>query len=152
MSAQVRKATGDASWWIHDRFGTFIHWGVYALPARERSEWIKSHERLTDEEYQRYFDHFNPDRYDPAAWARAAKDVGMKYMVITTKHMRRLYPRFDILPDAGFASRAIGSWSRSWGSWALSPLSRSSCCSCSPSKTSNRWPSLCGCPRCLCTS
>jgi len=86
MSAKVRKATGDASWFVHDRLGMFIHWGVYALPARERSEWAKSRERLTDEEYQKYFDHFDPDRYNPAAWARTAKDAGMKYMVITTKH------------------------------------------------------------------
>jgi len=41
---------------------------------------------LTDEHYRRYFDHFDPDLYDPDAWARAARDAGMKYAVITTKH------------------------------------------------------------------
>jgi alpha-L-fucosidase len=80
----IRPATGDASWFIYDRFGLFIHWGLYALPARH--EWIKNRERITDEDYQKYFDHFDPDLYDPKAWAKAAKAAGMKYFVITTKH------------------------------------------------------------------
>ena len=57
---------------------------MYALPARH--EWVKHHERTTDEDYQKYFDHFDPDLYDPKAWAKAARDAGMKYFVITTKH------------------------------------------------------------------
>jgi alpha-L-fucosidase len=71
-------------WFIHDRFGLFIHWGLYALPARH--EWVKNREQLTDEHYQRYFDHFDPDLYDPVAWARQARKAGMRYAVITTKH------------------------------------------------------------------
>ena len=71
-------------WWIQGRFGMFIHWGLYALPARY--EWVKNHERITDEKYQKYFDRFNPDLYDPKVWARAARDAGMKYFAITTKH------------------------------------------------------------------
>jgi alpha-L-fucosidase len=62
----------------------FIHWGLYALAARH--EWVKNRERLTDEAYQPYFDHFNPDLYDPEAWAAAARDAGMKYVVLTSKH------------------------------------------------------------------
>lgn len=77
-------AKGDTSWFVHDRFGMFIHWGLYAAAARH--EWIKQRERITDADYQKYFDHFNPDLYDPEAWARAAKDAGMKYFVITSKH------------------------------------------------------------------
>lgn len=84
MSVPVREATGDASWFTHARFGLFIHWGLYALPARH--EWVKNRERITDEDYQVYFERFNPDLYDPTAWARAARDAGMKYFVITTKH------------------------------------------------------------------
>jgi alpha-L-fucosidase len=80
----VRPATGDSSWFIHDRFGLFIHWGLYALAARH--EWVKNREEMTDEEYQPYFDHFDPDLYDPVEWAKAAKAAGMKYFVITTKH------------------------------------------------------------------
>jgi alpha-L-fucosidase len=71
-------------WWTHDRFGMFIHWGIYALPARH--EWVKQRERLTNEDYQKYFDNFNPDLYDPAEWARIAKEAGMKYVVLTAKH------------------------------------------------------------------
>lgn len=71
-------------WFVRDRFGLFIHWGIYALPARH--EWVKNREQITDEDYQRYFDHFDPDLYDPVAWARTAKAAGMRYAVITTKH------------------------------------------------------------------
>ncbi len=71
-------------WWTNDRFGMFIHWGIYALPARH--EWVKQIERMTNEDYQKYFDNFNPDLYDPAEWAGMAKDAGMKYVVITAKH------------------------------------------------------------------
>ncbi len=85
MSSYVtRKTPGDVSWFTHDRFGMFIHWGLYAMPARH--EWIKHQERMTDEHYQRYFDHFNPDLYDAREWARQAKAAGMKYAVFTTKH------------------------------------------------------------------
>ncbi|GAB4564014.1 MAG: alpha-L-fucosidase [Anaerolineae bacterium] len=75
---------GDWQWWYHDRFGMFIHWGLYALAARH--EWVKNRERIPDEVYQKYFDHFNPDLYDPREWARVAREAGMKYFVITTKH------------------------------------------------------------------
>lgn len=71
-------------WFIHDRFGLFIHWGLYALPARH--EWVKNRERIPDETYQKYFKFFDPDLYDPKIWAKAAKDAGMKYFVITSKH------------------------------------------------------------------
>lgn len=71
-------------WWTDARFGMFIHWGLYALPARH--EWVKNRERLTDESYQKYFDHFNPDLYQPREWAKMAKAAGMKYAVITSKH------------------------------------------------------------------
>jgi alpha-L-fucosidase len=71
-------------WWTDARFGMFIHWGLYALPARH--EWVKKNERLTDAEYQKYFEQFNPDLYDPRDWARQARQAGMKYAVITSKH------------------------------------------------------------------
>lgn len=74
----------NTDWFIHDRFGLFIHWGIYAAAARH--EWVKQRERMTDADYRPYFDHFDPDLYDPATWAREAKAAGMKYAVITTKH------------------------------------------------------------------
>lgn len=75
---------GDTTWFTHDRFGMFIHWGLYALPARH--EWIRNREEIENERYQVYFDHFNPDLYDPRAWARTARNAGMQYVVLTTKH------------------------------------------------------------------
>lgn len=87
--AQLPKETEDQKaqrmkWWTDARFGMFIHFGLYAAPARH--EWVKNNERLTNEQYQKYFDVFNPDLYNPKDWARMAKEAGMKYVVITAKH------------------------------------------------------------------
>ena len=62
----------------------FIHWGLYAQAARH--EWVKKSERISDEDYQKYFEMFNPDLFNPIEWAKKAKAAGMKYAVITTKH------------------------------------------------------------------
>jgi alpha-L-fucosidase len=88
-SAQLPKETEAQKtqrlkWWTDARFGMFIHWGLYALPARH--EWVKNNERLTNEQYQKYFETFNPDLYDPHEWAKMAKAAGMKYVVLTAKH------------------------------------------------------------------
>ncbi len=71
-------------WFRHDRFGMFIHWGLYAIPAR--GEWVRSREQLSTADYQPFFDTFHPTAFDPAAWARAARQAGMRYMVLTAKH------------------------------------------------------------------
>ncbi len=71
-------------WWTDGRFGMFIHWGLYSGAARH--EWVKHNEHMTNEQYQKYFDQFNPDLFDPNKWARQAKAAGMKYAVLTTKH------------------------------------------------------------------
>ena len=85
MSSYVtRKTPGDTAWFTHDRFGMFIHWGLYSMPARH--EWVKNQECITEEHYDKYFKYFNPDLYDPKEWARQAKAAGMKYVVLTTKH------------------------------------------------------------------
>ena len=64
MSSYVTKKTpGDTAWFTHDRFGMFIHWGLYAMPARH--EWVKNRECIPEEKYDLYFKHFNPDLYDP---------------------------------------------------------------------------------------
>jgi alpha-L-fucosidase len=72
------------SWYTDARFGMFIHWGLYAQAARH--EWVKNMERISDAEYQKYFEIFNPDLFNPAEWAKKAKAAGMKYAVITSKH------------------------------------------------------------------
>ena len=81
----TRQTPGNTTWFVHDRFGMFIHWGLYAMPARH--EWIRHNEQITTEDYDRkYFNRFDPDLYDPEAWATAAAEAGMKYVVITAKH------------------------------------------------------------------
>lgn len=71
-------------WFREARFGMFIHWGIYAIPAR--GEWVRNREKLSVEDYQPYFDTFNPVDYNPREWAKAAKNAGMKYAVMTAKH------------------------------------------------------------------
>lgn len=81
-------------WWREARFGLFIHWGVYAVPAGVYKdeqipgigEWIMNRAKIPVEEYAEYPKQFNPVKYDPDAWVRMAKDAGMKYIVITSKH------------------------------------------------------------------
>ncbi len=84
MAQDLPDTPGNTEWFVHDRFGMFIHWGIYASAARH--EWVKNREEISDADYQKYFDHFDPDLYDPVQWARLARQAGMKYFVITTKH------------------------------------------------------------------
>lgn len=83
-SYATRPTPGETAWFTRDRFGMFIHWGLYALPARH--EWVKTRERMTDADYDRYFRRFDPDLFDPRDWARQAKAAGMRYAVLTAKH------------------------------------------------------------------
>ena len=81
-------------WWDDAKFGLFIHWGVYAVPAgiyqgqeiAGIGEWIMSRARIPVVEYKKYASEFNPVKYDPESWVKLAKDAGMKYLVITSKH------------------------------------------------------------------
>ncbi|TCS82621.1 alpha-L-fucosidase [Muricomes intestini] len=71
-------------WYTNARFGMFIHWGLYAIPAR--GEWVRSTEEIPKEDYMQYFEEFDPADYNPSAWAKAAKEAGMQYVVLTAKH------------------------------------------------------------------
>jgi alpha-L-fucosidase len=81
-------------WWRDARFGLFIHWGLYAVPAGTWKgqpvggigEWIMNSANIPVEEYEQLAKQFNPTQYDPAEWVRIAKDAGVKYIVITSKH------------------------------------------------------------------
>lgn len=84
FSETAAEKTERLSWWTHDRFGMFIHFGLYAIPAR--GEWIKKIETIPEAKYDEYFKAFNPDLFDAKSWAKAAKNAGMKYAVLTTKH------------------------------------------------------------------
>ena len=103
-SARAGEAAGDSEtkeqrdarmqWWRDARFGMFIHWGLYAIPAGEWKgkpvqgigEWIMNSANIPVEEYEQLAKQFNPVKYDPAEWVRIAKQAGMKYLVITSKH------------------------------------------------------------------
>ena len=76
--------TDRTRWFLSDRFGMFIHWGLYSIPAR--GEWIRSIEKISNEDYQQYFDEFNPTDFQPEVWAKTARAAGMKYAVLTAKH------------------------------------------------------------------
>ncbi len=82
--ANYDEVMSRTEWWRQSRFGMFIHFGAYAVPAR--GEWVKSNERLTTEQYQKYIDTFNPADFDAKVWAKTAKAAGMKYAVLTAKH------------------------------------------------------------------
>jgi len=80
------------AWWREARFGLFIHWGLYAVPAGEWNgvtsygEWIRESAQIPLEEYGKFVGQFNPVKFDPDEWVRMAKEAGMKYIVITSKH------------------------------------------------------------------
>ncbi len=84
MSEQIVGNNERTRWFTEDRFGMFIHWGIYAIPAR--GEWVRNQERMTVEAYQTYVDEFDPTHYNPREWAKAAKHAGMKYAIMTAKH------------------------------------------------------------------
>jgi alpha-L-fucosidase len=82
------------AWWKEARFGLFIHWGVYSIPAgawkgqenKGYSEWIMHKAKIPIKEYEKLPGQFNPVKFDAEQWVKLAKAAGMKYMVITAKH------------------------------------------------------------------
>jgi len=77
-------AAARIAWWRDAKFGLFIHWGLYAIPAR--GEWVQWNEQIPVDEYAKLAGQFHPDKFDADAWAAIAKAAGMKYIVITSKH------------------------------------------------------------------
>lgn len=79
-------------WWRDARFGMFIHWGLYAVPAGEwnggtnHAEWIRTTAQIPLETYDEFLPQFNPVKFDAIEWVRMAKAAGMKYITITSKH------------------------------------------------------------------
>jgi len=94
--ANETPAERDArmKWWREAKFGMFIHWGVYAVPAGTWNgkqiggigEWIMNRGKIPCADYQKFAKQFNPVKYDADEWVRLAKEAGMKYIVITSKH------------------------------------------------------------------
>jgi len=79
-------------WFRHDKFGMFIHWGIYAVPAgewkdrKDHAEWIMLTGNIPSAEYEKFATGFNPVKFNATEWVQVAKDAGMKYVVITSKH------------------------------------------------------------------
>jgi len=71
-------------WFREARFGMFIHWGVYSVLGD--GEWVMNNREMTVDEYEKLPAQFNPVDYDPAEWVRLAKQAGMRYITITSKH------------------------------------------------------------------
>src|SRR6185295_4502420 len=94
LHAQTGAKKDRMKWWREAKFGMFIHWGVYAVPAGTYKgqpvagigEWIMNRGKIPVAEYRQFARRFNPVKYDPEAWVRLAKGAGMKYLVITSKH------------------------------------------------------------------
>ncbi|MGC8541181.1 MAG: alpha-L-fucosidase [Phycisphaerae bacterium] len=89
-----KKHTADMTWWKKDRFGMFIHWGLYAVPAGvwhgkhapESGEWIMNNAHIPRKQYAQLAKRFDPTEFNAARWVQIAKAAGMKYIVITTMH------------------------------------------------------------------
>jgi alpha-L-fucosidase len=94
LNAQSESNDMRMQWWREARFGMFIHWGVYPVPAgvykgqkiNRIGEWIMNRGKIPVVEYQNFAKEFNPVKFDADAWVKMAKDAGMKYIVITAKH------------------------------------------------------------------
>jgi alpha-L-fucosidase len=91
------------AWWRQARFGMFMHWGVYSIPAR--GEWVQWQEQIPTDQYAQLADQFHPQHFDPVAWAAIAKSGGMKYMVLTARH----HDGFALFDDPGSAFTAMKS-------------------------------------------
>lgn len=91
-TGQTLKQDPRMDWWREARFGMFIHWGLYSIPAGKwgdstgHAEWILTTAQIPVRQYEKFKDQFDPVKFDADEWCRIAKDAGMKYIVITTKH------------------------------------------------------------------
>lgn len=98
LGVLAQKYTGKrAEWFVHDRFGMFIHWGLYSGAegywkgeklryGNDYAEWIQYRNRIAKEEYLKLTDRFDWDKINPEEWVILAKEAGMKYVTITAKH------------------------------------------------------------------
>ena len=82
--AKDEKREATKRWFRDAKFGLFIHWGLYSV--RGEGEWLRSYKQVPEDEYRKQLPHMTAARFNPKAWAKLAKETGVKYMVITTKH------------------------------------------------------------------
>ena len=108
------------AWWRYARFGMFIHWGLYAVPGGEwngkdydgAGEWLQYNAKIKPADYEPLQKKFNPVNFDAAKWVRIAKNAGMKYIVITSKH----HEGFDMWPTKE------GTWNIGYTQFHRDPL------------------------------
>ena len=81
----IEEREKRVQWFMDARFGMFIHWGLYAIPGR--GEWVMGDEEIDTPVYEKYFEEWNPDHYNPKQWAKAAKNAGMKYAAVSYTHL-----------------------------------------------------------------
>jgi alpha-L-fucosidase len=92
LSETKQQKDQRMQWWRDARFGLFIHWGLYSVPAGEwkgetnHAEWIRTTAQIPLTEYEKFVQQFNPVKFNAEEWVKAAKEAGMKYIVITSKH------------------------------------------------------------------
>jgi alpha-L-fucosidase len=96
-------AAARIAWWRDAKFGLFMHWGVYSILGR--GEWVQWNEQIPVDEYAKLADQFHPDKFDPDAWAAVAKDAGMRYTVLTSRH----HDGFALFDDPGSSFTAMKS-------------------------------------------
>ena len=110
------------AWWREAKFGLFIHWGVYAVPAGKYGdvdtygEWIMWNTKMSPTEYRGYAKKFNPVKYNPEQWVKIAKDAGMRYIVITSKH----HDGFALFPSKASSWNVVDA--TAYGKDLLGPL------------------------------
>ena len=86
------KQSDRMDWWREARFGLFLHWGIYSVPAGEwkgnttYGEWIRESAQIPIKQYEEFVKQFNPVKFNADEWVAMAKNAGMKYIVITSKH------------------------------------------------------------------
>ncbi|NVO21323.1 MAG: alpha-L-fucosidase [Bacteroidetes bacterium] len=91
-SAKSAIENDRMEWWRDARFGMFLHWGLYSIPAgewkgqKDHAEWIRNTAQIPVEEYDKFVQQFNPSKFNADDWVKAAKDAGMKYIILTSKH------------------------------------------------------------------
>jgi alpha-L-fucosidase len=106
LMAQWAPLASDANaqkrieWWKDARVGLFMHWGVYSIPGR--GEWVQWNEQIPTSEYAKLTAEFHPERFSAEKWAQTAKDAGMKYVVLTSRHHDG-FALFDD-PDSDFTA------------------------------------------------
>lgn len=101
LAAQWAPLANDANahqriaWWREARVGMFMHWGLYAIPAR--GEWVQWNEQMPRTEYAKLMNDFHPEHFSAEKWAQTAKDAGLKYVVLTSRH----HDGFALFDDPG---------------------------------------------------